>query len=301
MSLKFIKTNVGFYNSKTISRDGTCKVYKTMIQQSNVSNNQCIEIDGVRYQVGYGTRDISEKNESKTHIICTYYNILSNCDDGDEVVLITVLPMKNFLNDDYVQVYKNTFLQTPKIKGIVDGVSKSVTLIDVIVYMEGASVVNLYDEVFDDKTIGLIDIGGNTINVGVFVDGELNVKTAHTMPLGTIKLERKLIDELDKKLNWSIQTYEVADIFSSEDANMRKVVDEVCIEFVNDIFNSLLEYNWNVYNLKLFCTGGGSKLLQKYLADKFKYITFSKNAIFDNVNGLGYIEELIQNDYKEKH
>ena len=252
MALRFIKTNVGFYNSKTITRDGSCKVYKTMTQVNNLATSQCIVLDDVKYQVGYGARSIAEKNESQTHLLCTYYNIFSNCDDGDSVVLITILPMKNFMNDDYVDVYKTTFLNRPVICATVDGVKKTITILDVVVYMEGASATMMYDDIFDESTVGVLDIGGNTINAGVFEDGELNTLTAHTLPLGTIKLERNIIDAIDKEMGWSLQPYEIPDLFKSEDLTIKKIVDNVCISFVNTIFNDLLEYNWNLYNLNIF-------------------------------------------------
>lgn len=301
MSLRFIKTNVGFYNSKTIMSDGTFSIYKTMTQQNNLATLNTIAIDDIKYQVGLGSRCIAEKNESQTHILCTYYNIFSNCDDGDSVVLMTLLPMKNYMNDDYIDVYKATFLHNPTITAVVDGKKKTVHILDVIVYMEGASAVNLYDETFEDNVIALLDIGGNTINAGVFENGELNTTTAHTLPLGTIKLERQIIHTVDKEMGWSLQTYEVPQLLKSDNMKVKKLVDEVCTEFVNTIFNDLLEYNWNLYNLKIFCTGGGSKLLQKYLDNKFKNITFSKDPLFDNVKGLCLIEELIKDEYEKKH
>lgn len=299
MGLRFIKTNVGFYNSKTIKQDGTCEIYKTMTQVNTLASTQYIELDAVKYQVGVGQRSVGDKIDSSTHMLCTYYNILSNCDNGDDIVLIVLLPMKNYINDDYVKVYKQMFLNTPVLKGKVNGQTKIATIRDVVVYMEGASVVNLYDDVFEDRTVGLIDIGGNTINGAVFIDGEIQLNTCHTMPLGTIKLERSIIDVLDSELNWSTQTYEIPELLMSDDPTIKKLVDKVCTKFVSNIYDNLLEYNWNLHNLKLFATGGGSKLLHKYLEDKFNNIVFSKDPIFDNVKGLLYIEEMISSGYEK--
>lgn len=299
MPLKFIKTNVGFYNSKTIRQDGSFEVYKTMTQPNTLASSQYIQLDSTKYQVGVGQRSVDDKLDSKTHLLCTYYNVLANCDNGDEVVLITLLPMKNYINDDYVKVYKQMFLSSPILKGNVNGQNKVVTIRDVVVYMEGASAVNLYDDIFDDRTVGLIDIGGNTINAAVFTDGEIQLDTCHTMPLGTIKLERSVIDILDSELNWSTQPYEIPELLMSDDVKIKKLVDKVCTTFVNNIYNNLLEYNWNLQNLRLFATGGGSKLLQKYLEERFDNITFSKEPIFDNVKGLLYIEEMIASGYEK--
>ncbi len=288
--MKLICQNTGSYNRKTKTEVGEF-IGETRVQLNPDARNYIIH-DDEKYEIGSGSRDVQSRSQNATHLICTKYDILRHSNNHDVLNLMTTLPAKYYLNKEYREHYKS--LLKRGISAEINGRTKSVDIYDTEIYMEGAAAYLVYKKVLKDYIVGLIDIGGDTINGMVFANGKLQKETITTLDLGTIKIEREIIDTLNTKFSgWNVQDYELKNIF--QDDELKGIVGSICNRYVDELRKRLLEKKWNLERSLIFATGGGSNLLEPYIKQNFKKVIISENGVFDNVRGLWIAGQVIYN------
>lgn len=287
---KLFCQNTGYYNRKTKTVNG--EYLAPTRTQLNVDASKYLLVDGEKYEVGEGFRDIRGRADNDTHLICTKYDILKHSDDGDAINLMLALPCNYFRNKTYRERYKLLLPRT--LTGEVDGNNKKIYIENREVYMEGAAAYLLYKSAFKDYVVGVIDIGGNTINCMIYAYGKVQIETIMTLDTGTIKLERDLIDALNTANGWYMQGYELREIIQSGEYN--HIIDKVYDKHIDVLRKSLQEKKWNLDRMMLFITGGGANTLNASLKKHFKKVVVSKEGLFDNVRGMWEAESVIFND-----
>lgn len=278
--------NCGFYNTKGAGCNGKF-TFPTKVQESEDGSKTLI-INDLSYEIGVGSRDISDKQLSTVHRMCTEYSILKHSNKS-EIYIVVALPFSLYLNREYRERYKNNLIGTHT--GIVDGEEKKVYVRDCTVFAEGAAAYLPYKSVLNDKSVGVLDFGGNTINCLIYDRGNLLKETISTLDLGMIKLERTIIDTLNIKHCWNVQDYEVKDIIENDECK-----DSIC-KCINDHIQQiklrLLEKKWNIDRLTIFATGGGSQQLKAHLENTFNNVIVSNNGLWDNLDGLRIVGDEI--------
>lgn len=270
--------NTGFYNTK-IKAANVREMHETRAIVVTEGTNT-LKIGNVMYEVGEGARDISGKANNNVSMVCTKYNVLRHGDSN--VTLGVALPMNLFLNKMYRNSYEISLTGTHQ--GIVDGEQKIVNVERCICYAEGAAAYLKYKDILKGQLVGIIDIGGNTVNCMVYDHGKIIKSSITTLDLGMIKLERTIKDELNIQKGWNLQDYEIKDILSNNECE--DVTGRIIKEHISKIKNELVEKQWNINRLTMFCTGGGSKTLKQNLEPEFNNAIVSEDAIYDNVDGL---------------
>lgn len=284
--------NCGFYNTKIDGGSGRF-IFPTRVQESEDGSKTLI-LNDLSYEIGVGARDISDKQISIVHQVCTEYSILKHS-SNQEIDIVVALPFRLYLNREYRENYKKKIVGTHT--GIVDGIQREVYVRDCTVFAEGAAAYLPYKQSFKNEVVGVLDFGGNTINCMIYDRGNLLKDTITTLDLGMIKLERKIIDTLNIETGWNLQEYEVRDII--EHGECKQTVDRCIREHIREVKQRLLEKKWNIDRLTIFATGGGSSQLEEHLEKEFKAVLISKNGLFDNLNGLRMVgDEVYEKAYK---
>lgn len=283
--MKLICVNAGFYNTK-IKTNEREEIFESKIQ-INDDARQYILSDDICYEIGEGNHDISNKFDNDTHRLCTEYAILKHTKHFDSVNLMLALPMGVYLNKTFRKQYENSF-NNKTLSYETDTGFKSVIIKKATVYMEGASAMLVHQQKFEG-IVGLVDIGGNTINCAIFNNGKILLDTVTTLDLGMIKLYRSLIDEINIQKGLNVQNYEVCSFFKQDDVIVKKVVNT----HIKTIKQRLLEKKWNLDSIPLIFTGGGADDLRLYLPKHFKQVFISQEPIMDNIRGLWKVGRVI--------
>ncbi len=278
--------NCGFYNTK-IKIGNKRIVFPTRVQESEDGSKTLI-LNDTSYEIGVGSRDISDKQLSLVHNVCTQYSILKYA-NKTKIDVVVALPFNLYLNREYREYYRDKVLKVRR--GIVDGVEKEILVRGCTVFAEGAAAYLPYKASLKNEVIGILDIGGNTINCMIYDRGNLLKDTVSTLDLGMIKLERKIIDTLNIRTGWNVQEYEVKEII--ERGEYKTIVDECIFKHIREIKQRLLEKKWNIDRITLFATGGGSQQIQEQLEKEFKNIIVSSNGLWDNLEGMSIVGDEI--------
>ena len=289
---KIIAINCGYYNLKVKTKDREY-IIESRIQQNDDASNY-IEIEGTRYEIGEGYRDLSIRTESEVQDILTKYAILDNSEEDTITDIVVALPMGVYLNSANREIYKQKIKSIDRMTAKVNGKLKTARIGEVTVYMEGAAAVLAHTKKFADKAVGLIDIGGNTINCAVFRNCKLQKDSITQLDLGMIMLERHIIDTLNTMYSLNIQDYEIRDILKHKkfEADIRKMQNI----HVEKLRQKLIEKKWNVDLMDILATGGGSQDLASNLRSSFTNLIVSDTPIYDNVRGMYIAGEVISKE-----
>ena len=125
----------------------------------------------------------------------------------------------------------------------------------------------------------VIDIGGFTVDIFKVENGIINTASCFSLPDGIITLIAKIQQEL-LKLNIRLTESPIQDMVIGRepvifDADVKKIIESMTKEYVEDILSKIEEYGFEFRNPSIF-TGGGSMMLQDYIQkdNKVKYVDF---------------------------
>ena len=280
----YLVLNSGYCNTKVITQ-GKKALYETKaIEQEETDGKTLVTADGRSFAIGDGLRDLTKKQDNEVQLLCSEYAILKYAASRD-INIVTTMPANMFLNKEYRLQFQQSYLGIHR--GWVDGVYKEVEVHNCKVVMEGAAAYIAHKQQFNNSTVGILDIGGNTINLMIYQKDHVLKDTIATLDLGTIKLSRELIDKINISKGWNVQDYELQEILQEGSCNA--IVDKEIAGFVKRIKQALQEKRWNIERIPLFATGGGALLLEQELIRQFNNIRVSQTGLWDNALGLNII------------
>lgn len=283
--MKCICINAGFYNTKIKCSDVGEHVFPSRLQ-INPDASKYIEVDGVKYEVGEGQRDIRSKDTNLVNKLLTQYAILSNA-NREQVNIMLTLPASAYLNKEFRQRYREYIVGDGSILAKCNGDLKIATINRCNVYMEGAAAILPYLHQFMDSLVAVIDVGGNTVIGMIFDKGKILIESIVTFDTGMIKMERELIDGINVAKSCFMQPYELPHVIKNPwDDETKGVIDRIMSNHMEMVIQGLLEKKWNMKHLTLFITGGGADVMAPYFKAYSKHVVVSKEPIFDNVKGL---------------
>ncbi|MBP1924570.1 hypothetical protein J2Z76_000423 [Sedimentibacter acidaminivorans] len=285
--MKNIYINAGYYNTK-IATESQLKIFESKVQ-FNEDAKRYIKIDDRKLEIGNGKRNINDKNNNMVNDYITIYSILNLCDRIDSTNIILALPINQYLNTELKNDYKNK-LMNRTLNYEIDGIKKIITVEKVEVFMEGAAAMLNYNY---KGIVGLIDIGGNTANCILFNNGKAILESITQLDCSMLRLEKEIIDTVNIKKLSNYQDYEFDSLISSKNIEIKLIIDNLINKFIDNLKYNLKLKKWNVDNLKLFFTGGGSLTLSAYIKDAFGNVEISEDPLFDNVKGLQKVGRVI--------
>lgn len=250
-------------------------------------SSETMNYDGKNYIIGEEAEDYnySFTKNNLHHKIMLYYCLARHCNPYGEFDIITGCPLATYMNKNEQEKYIN-YIKNDSKPIIIAYKNKERTFIinNVIIVPESiGGYINDYNE-SKNKVRGVIDIGGLNINCGIYDKGNPIKGKMFTLNLGThilIKnIQQAVLRENEEMINYYMCNHYLMKPEDME-ANMYKIFDKECYNFVEKIKRTLIKNEWELNRLDLRFIGGGSLLLKKYINDIFDYPYIEKD-IFAN-------------------
>lgn len=154
-----------------------------------------------------------------------------------------------------------------------------INIVDSRVCPQGyASLITVFNS-YKGVLCNVIDIGGFTVDIFKVENGIINTASCFSLPDGIITIIAKIQQEL-LKLNIRLTESQIQDMVIGRepvifDADVKKIIENMTKEYVENILSKIEEYGFEFRNPSIF-TGGGSMMLQNYIqkANKVKYADF---------------------------
>lgn len=265
--------------TKRISLVTAMKENVTMTQDPT---NHIIEYKGTKYLVGSQAKTFMEVDNSKDtelHKICVITTLAVACDDGDKADVTIGFPLDRFYHKEERIEYKNNMLPLGKHTVTIDGNKKNFEIVRAAVRPEGYGAVHYKQDLFRDRTVNVVDIGGLNVNASTYKNGILQEGNITTLQKGGIMLytdslaalktiaNEKMLKALDPLSPEAIEDDVIRGYHELIEGSEEKLRD-VRTVFVNDIFNELMKKKFDMTK-KIFFMGGTSLILKKELTEKF--------------------------------
>lgn len=267
------------------------KVESTNLPDVLTSNTYLLTYKSTSYLVGEGAEQIDinlNKVNSKLHLLTTLTALgLANKHQELNFKLVANCPL-NLYNKNNKRDLECYLSSRKNVEITIDGCPKIISIDSCLVFPQTLPVVYVNPQ--KSNVVGILDIGGLTAQGCITQNQNLIQSSAFTENLGTLILFNSIKKALNSKYNISIKDYEIENIVKfgviSDPINSLKIIDDLCVNHVNNIIKTIKLVGWNLETIVIMLTGGGSLFLEKYLNKVLPNYYLSNDPIFDNVKGL---------------
>lgn len=277
------------------------KMDATEEEKASDKRSCVIEYQGKRWMIGESAEKVDyEKNKAKlVHKLCTYAAIaqLLDGENNANVVLAIGCPLSIFVNVDEREKYKEFFAGESDIAVKINGVLKTFHIDDVVICPESSGIIFKNSAEYKNRLIGIIDIGGLNTNCCVYNRLSPIKSTSFTTNLGS----NIMMNDLKQKINsefvdaniqdWQIESVVKDGYIKSHKSESSELIKNFFEKHMKDILAECERKGWDLKNIDIVFTGGGSKLLAKNITDSLPDAVISKSAQLDNVEGFYIIGE----------
>lgn len=269
---------------------------KIQNQQSPIplkyNNTHTLTLNNTHYLIGDHAEQIDlslNKSTSQLHYLTTLTAL--GLFGSNTYNLVANIPL-NLYNKQNKEEFENHL--TTSINFTLNNSPRSITISKVIVFPQTFPV--LYTNKYSDF-IGILDIGGLTIQGCISSNLNIIQSTIFTSNLGTLILFNKIKKELNSFYNLNLQDYQMEQILHSglpsNPEESLKIISSICTQHVEQIIQTIKLTGWNIETTPILLTGGGSILLEKYLSKHLPIYKISLDPINDNVKGLWEVSKYV--------
>lgn len=248
-------------------------------EQQDYSSAEVVEIGGVKYSIEQGNYDF-EFNKTEKDYLPLLLCAIARATEDEEIEIMMGAPAEHvsglrdifkaqLLNKEFKFKYRNK--------------ERKVKITNIGVIGEGfASYFAIPRAVRNTNgNLGIIDIGGRTVNIATFINGKQD--KVCTLNFGLLDLKNNILSDIKR----SGKDYNINTIENLLDNGRIEISDEEKEGLINKIINEAKIYKIDIDLYTWFLTGGGSIDLGSAQLDKF----FGKNCILKDSlysNVLGY-------------
>lgn len=252
-------------------------------EQQDYSSAEVIEIDGVKYCIEQGNYDF-EFNKTEKNYLPLLLTAISRATDEEEIEIMMGAPAEHV--SGLREVFKQQLLNK-EIEFKYKAEKRKIKIKNIGVIGEGfASYFTLPSAVRNvNGNLGIIDIGGRTINIATFINGKQD--KVCTLNFGIIDLKNNLLKESKKEgKDYDINTIE--NLLANGKLNIEEKEKETLIK---KIINDTKLYKIDITLYSWFIIGGGAIDIGNILDNYFGKDSIVKDALYTNV--LGYYNFMI--------
>jgi len=297
---KLVAIDNGYWNTKVYDGESYI-IFRSKVEKSkkvfNFNNTYAIYYNNEDYLVGEGATQTDlqiDKTLNPFHKICTYtaLGLLSNF-NITEFNLVLGYPLTYYASfKDAFADYIIEDCRNNPISIEIEGELRRFTINDILVLPQGVGALYVDPLQYENETIGIIDVGGLTINGVLFKNLNVIKNSIFTIQKGIFNLCATIIRELQMCKGIDLKDYELPNVLQKGYTNMQnKPVPEVD-EFIKsiierqayEVFNIAKQNDWSP-KTNIILTGGGAELLAPFIKKYLPNTQISSQPIWDNVEG----------------
>lgn len=235
--------------------------------------------------------DYSTNKAINLHKYAIYTMIHKYALNNQRVELVVGCPLSIFHNVDTREKYAEFIMGGKNIKFTVNGETKHFVIEKIKVVPEGSGFLLKNSDVYENRLVGIVDIGGLNLN-GCVYDKLVPDKTTYfTENKGSHILTNDLKTSLNEEYGAELPDFIMPKVL--EDGYLQKNPDE-SKKFIKNFYkgfiqskikNSMKKKGWVTDYMDIVFVGGGSSLLNDYIRNEYPEATIADDAQWENVEG----------------
>lgn len=281
-----IGVDLGTFGVNTSEGDFFCS---KISEGSSFTNENKVIYEGKEMQIGEGEFSTDWNKSEKEVTLPLLFTALARSSKEDFFQVVLGLPIQQYKGNK--EKFKK-YIEENRGKTIIyKGARREIIISDVIIAPEGAAAYyNLSSSQkikIGNKPLIIIDIGGRTTDICLFVGGK--IKKVWTVAVGMLNIYQDIINYINTKFTEEFKLEDGEDILKNGLFLRGKYQDNSFIKpILQKHFNSIykdLQLNFNTSKGYVLLTGGGSITLQNAFKNRLENLMISDDPIFDNAKG----------------
>ncbi len=303
---KLISVDPGKYATKAVALNRNNQMEKVYFRTKvfKLNNNMGLEAQGKSYNVTLEGEDyiIGDQGEeidyavdkaNINHKLATYTAATQLLDDFKAIRLVIGCPTSIYRNKSLRNDYKDYIWNTGSVKVVVNNKLHSFLIENVLVLPEGSGIVYTKPELFKDKRVAVIDLGGLNMNFTIYDNLVPQPSSMFTINHGYAEIETKLTNELNSLYGTSFMSSDVQNILKQGgvkikgkiDPKSSNVIDSIIEQYMIKLIQETRKNNFNLDMMDVVFVGGTSLLIHDKILHHLPHATIMNNALWANVEG----------------
>lgn len=299
-----ISIDSGKHTTKSFFKDSEGNIVKDAIPTKMSSTDELLPTSPNSYIVSMGGSneryvlgasgidyDYSTNKAIDLHRFAIY-TLIHKYALNNQIVHLTIgCPLSIFHNVEAREKYRNFIYGEKTISFTVNGETKQFILENVKVVPEGSGFLLKNSNIYQNRIVGIVDIGGLNLNGCIYNKLVPDKSTYFTENKGSHILRNDLRialnEEYGAELGDNIMEQVLADGYLKKFPEKSKAfIDNFYRAFLEvNIKNSMKKKGWATDYMDIVFVGGGSLLLKEHIKAVFPNAIIAENAQWENVEG----------------
>lgn len=270
-------------------------------------NSYKVEFDGLKSILGEQGKSTTENSDttktSPIHRLSAYTAITQYLEPNEggkqkdnKISLVLACPLTVLKSIDMKEEYKQYIKGDGVITLVVNGEEYSFEIVDVTIKAEGSGILYLKEELFENKQIMLIDLGGLNMGVSIYRNGVCNPDDRFLAEHGAKALILKISDILSTKYNKGNFVDLTRAEQALEDGFLKKnsVLDKLSVPFITEAkewyykkaIAIIKEHGYDMADYDPIFVGGTTVRLEEQIKDMTPHSYIAPDSQWTTCEGL---------------
>lgn len=289
---------LGIDNGCTYTKTSTRKIFPSRVtgveEFMELTADIKLEMNGKKYLIGIGDDNIeADKTTNEKTRILTYAALAMHAPTGETIrfKIVVGTPMGYYIKD---RSSLREYLINHKYQSVIlNGQEKYIAIDDVIPFPQSAGAYFYYIEKLRGRRVGVIDIGGITIDCSLYEDGKLVPDAYFTLRHGMKIINSEVKNRLNAKYGTNLKEQDMRRVYQ-EGFKYKGVVQKEASNIISEVINRNIDQiiydislNWGLNTMDIVLCGGGALDLEEYIKPVIPHATILEDAQFANALGFG--------------
>ena len=303
---KLISVDPGKYATKAIAlnKNNSMENVHFRTKSFRLNNNIGLEAQGKSFNVTLNGEDyiIGDQGEEVdytvdkaniNHKLATYTAATQLLEGHQAIRLVIGCPTSIYRNKGLREDYRNYIWNEGRVGIKVNEKSYSFLVENVLVLPEGSGIVYTKPELFKNKRVAVIDLGGLNMNFTIYDNLIPQPSSMFTLNHGYAEIETRLTNELNSVYGASLASNDIQNIIKQGGVKLKGTIDPKSSHIINSIIDQFMvkliqetkKNNFNLDMMDVVFVGGTSLLIHDKILHYLPHATIMDNALWANVEG----------------
>lgn len=233
-----------------------------------------LEYGGKFYVVGSGRQPLQkDKTATEDYYLLTLAAIAKElayrkADTTASVHLAAGLPLTSFGRDK--KKFRAYLLQDSQpVSFHYEGIAYTITITEVSLFPQGYAAVLTQQELLDEPSVIVADIGGWTVDLMRLDNRIPNAATCRSLELGMIRCLDEIAEQIRRKLGLSMTAAQIESVLCGEansvDNNAKTIIHREAGAYVRRLLSAITESGLDARAMPAVFLGGGAALLKRHV------------------------------------
>lgn len=306
--MRTIQIDGGMYGMKATCEGEKFYIRSLVAPVENVATDNGFKVEYCKkeYMVGEESIPVNYDYDKKRieNKITTYLAIAQFIkEEGERVNVIIGMPLEHWLDRDrrveFESYFKSSIINLKITKnGEVRNIRFSIENIKSFPETIGHLYIPRNQKEFANRSVAILDCGGANFQGAVYRNMVPIKESCFTSNKGANFFLDEVKRAINNKFSTNYQTYQIDDLIKYGANNNKKEqiqdqINRVTKNYLLQVLTEAKARNWNLQDLPIIVTGGGSLYFEAVIKEILPNATISDNKIWDNVDGFEVIGGIV--------